>query len=308
MRGCMAPTMKRVALLALGAGVLLSGSAALAVEGGASDESAPRQVLATANIFGAGYSSAPSPGGGGGGTLPPGWRLPAGSNRMVTFPRVTGTVTGIETAPTNGPEGNGKGPTDVESWQGISGIVDAHNAMFLVGVFLGDAEPSLPAPSRLDFSGTERFDSIAPAVGQTFFIGNGVGRRFVVPDGATRLFVGFADAFFWVGMPGYYGNNSGHLDVVVAGVLDGPSFRVDTTPPQLSGAQNRTVKVRRPAKRARVRFAVFAYDAVDGVVRVNCKPRSGSLFKLGRTTVACSATDASGNAAEKRFVVRVRRV
>jgi hypothetical protein len=265
-------------------------------------------VLATANIFGAGYSNAPAPGGGGAGTLPPGWRLAAGSNRIVTFPRITGTVTPIEnSAPNNGPEGNGEGPTNVESWQGISGIVHASNAMFLVGVFLGDAEPQLPAPSRLDFSENERFDSIAPALGQTFFIGDGVGRRFVVPQGATRLFVGFADAYFYVGKPGYYGNNAGYLEVVVAGVLDGPSFRVDTTAPQLGGAQNRTVKVRRGAKRARVRFFVFAYDAVDGDVGVSCTPRSGSLFKLGRTTVACSATDASGNNAETKFVVNVRR-
>jgi HYR domain-containing protein len=299
--------MKRIALVALGVGALLPGSAALAVEDGASDESAPRQVLATANIFGAGYTSAPAPGGGGAGTLPPGWRLAAGSNRVVTFPRITGTVTPIEGSASNGPEGNGQGPTNIESWQGISGIVHASNAMFLVGVFVGDGEPSLPAPSRLDFSENERFDSIAPALGQTFFIGDGVGRRFMVPEGATRLFVGFADAFFYIGKPGYYGNNSGDLELVVAGVLDGPSFRVDTTAPQLSGAHNRSVKVRRGAKRARVRFLVFAYDAVDGDVGVICTPRSGSLFKLGRTKVVCSATDASGNTAKAKFVVKVRR-
>jgi hypothetical protein len=300
--------MRRIAVLLFGAAALLSGSATPVVEGGTSNESAPRQVLATANIFGAGYSSAPGPGGGGAGTLPPGWHLAAGSNRIVTLPRITGTVTPIvNSAPNNGPEGNGEGPTDVESWQGISGIVHARNAMFLVGVFVGDAEPQLPAPSRLDFSEHDRFDSIAPALGQTFFIGDGVGRRFAVPEGATRLFVGFADAYFYVGRPGYYGNNSGHLELVVTGVLDGPSFRVDTTAPELSGAENRTVRVARDAKRARVRFFVHAHDAVDGDVRVSCTPRSGSLFQLGRTTVACSATDASGNAAETRFVVRVRR-
>jgi AAA ATPase domain len=51
-----------------------------------------------------------------------------------------------------------------------------------------------PAPPRLDFTDRERFDTLAPAMGQTFLIGDGKGRRFVVPANATRLYVGFADA------------------------------------------------------------------------------------------------------------------
>lgn len=70
-----------------------------------------RQIVpATANIFGAGYATAPAPGGGGAGTMPPVWRLPEGSARVVSFPLVTGRVTPVDSmAPYNGPGGNGRG-------------------------------------------------------------------------------------------------------------------------------------------------------------------------------------------------------
>lgn len=116
---------------------------------------------------------------------------------------------------TNGPEGDLFGPTDVESFEGISGIVDGHNGMFLVGVFLSDSAPSDPAPARLDFTDGEPFDMLEPEIAQTFLIGDGVGRRFRVPPAATRLFLGFADAYLYRGKPGYYGNNSGTLEVSV---------------------------------------------------------------------------------------------
>jgi hypothetical protein len=93
--------------------------------------------------------------------------------------------------------------------------------MFLVGVFLGDAEPADPAPKRLDFTdGCEQscdVDRIEPRLGQTFFIGAGGGDRprYVAPEGATRLFLGVADAYFTTGLPGWYGNNSGGWTVTV---------------------------------------------------------------------------------------------
>jgi hypothetical protein len=130
---------------------------------------------------------------------------------------VVGSVNPIRSNPDwNGPAGNMVGPTRVTSFDGISGILDEHNAMFLTGVFLADDEPADPAPDRLDFTDAETFDELAPALGQTFLIGDGVGRRYRVPDGATRLFVGFADAYFYVGKPGYYGNNVGEVEVTVA--------------------------------------------------------------------------------------------
>ncbi|MCP9487590.1 MAG: hypothetical protein MSC30_17220 [Gaiellaceae bacterium MAG52_C11] len=186
----------------------------------ASTDLAAKKVPATANIFGSGFAAAPQPAGGGGGTLPPVLRLPRGSAdaapRIVTFPKIVGKVNPIvRMAPYNGPGGDGVGPTDVSSWPGISGIVHAKNGMFLVGVFLTDARPKRPSPPRLDFTGKEQFDMLAPRIGQTFFIGDGKNRSYRVPSAATRLFLGFADGFLYRGAPGWYGNNAGSLSVTV---------------------------------------------------------------------------------------------
>jgi hypothetical protein len=63
------------------------------------------------------------------------------------------------------------------------------------------------------------------------------------------------------------------------------------------------------ARRVRVRFTVTAKDAASPavVVPVTCTPRSGSLFKRGRTKVTCSAADANGNTATAAFAVTVKR-
>lgn len=180
-------------------------------------------VPATANIFGAGHDRAPAPGGGGGGTLPPLWPLPSGAARIVTFPSVNGEVTpNSDVDDYNGPGGDEQGrPTIIESFGGISGIVHQTNGMFLVGVFLTDDEPADPAPARLDFTDNEQFALLEPEIGQTFFIGDGGGHRYFAPPGATRLFLGFADAFspvgfdYYQGQPGYYQNNSGELEVQI---------------------------------------------------------------------------------------------
>lgn len=186
----------------------------------ASDGGVTQTVPGTANIFGAGRDAAPGPGGGGGGTLPPVWDIPEGST-TVSIPCAVGEVTPFTDQPLmNGPNGDGLGAggerTDVESYDGISGIVNHDKGMFLVGVFLTDAEPEDPAPERLDFTNAEEFDELSPEIGQTFFVGDGEGRTFRVPAGATRFFLGFADAFLYEGAPGWYGNNGGALSVTVA--------------------------------------------------------------------------------------------
>lgn len=141
-------------------------------------------VPGTANIFGAGRDAAPQPGGGGGGTLPPVVELPSGS-RVVTS-CATGEVTPFTGQPLrNGPAGDTQGAggesTDVTSYEGISGIVNQGNGMFRADL-----------PDR-------RWQ----------------GRSYRVPSGATRLFLGFTDAFLYEGSPGWYGNNAGELDVTV---------------------------------------------------------------------------------------------
>lgn len=108
--------------------------------------------------------------------------------------------------PLFGPDGDSALFVNDPSLNGISGYnapVDA-----LVGVFLTDSEPiNNPAPPSLDFGptgiGTD-FPTLAPALQQIFFIGDGLtgtgtGTRqtFVVPSGATRLYLGVVDGFGW---------------------------------------------------------------------------------------------------------------
>jgi hypothetical protein len=173
-------------------------------------------VPATANIFGAGRERPPAPGGGGAGILPPKWILKdATAPRVITFPRITGSVSPIDPSESNGPRGDRIGPTDVSSYRGISGIRHQRNGMFLVGVFLPDVELLAHAPRRLDFTKRDRFRSLAPRIGQTFLIGDGKGRSYRVPPGTTRLYVGFADGYLYAGEPGWYDNNGGQLSVTV---------------------------------------------------------------------------------------------
>lgn len=180
----------------------------------------PTPVSARANIFAAGQKDQfeSATGGGGAGEMPPVWDLPAGA-RIVTFPRVTGKITPVEwVADEHGPGGGEFDVTDAASLGGISGIVHRRKFLFLAGVFLTDARPTAPPPPRLDFTKQDRFDLLAPRVGQTFFVGDGKGRRYRVPSGATRLFLGFVDHHCPGSRncpPGWYNNNGGSLMVTV---------------------------------------------------------------------------------------------
>lgn len=87
----------------------------------------------------------------------------------------------------------------------------------MIGVFLDNSQPdSTAAPAALDFSApsSRDFASLSPLLKQPFFIGDGLRadgvtvQKFIVPSGATRLFVGIMDGFQWT-------NNSGSLTTVV---------------------------------------------------------------------------------------------
>jgi hypothetical protein len=91
------------------------------------------------------------------------------------------------------------------------------------------------------------------------------------------------------------------------GTLDVPGLEFDLTKPTFTGAASKTVRAPRRRRNVRVTFRVTAQDNVDGTVPVSCVPRSGSRFRIGRTTVRCSASDTSGNAATATFRVTVRR-
>lgn len=98
---------------------------------------------------------------------------------------------------------------------GIANIVSPIDA--LIGIFLDAAQPSLSAaPGGLDFStpAARDFALLAPLLKQPFFIGDGLRndgltvQSFLVPAGATRLFLGTMDGFGWF-------NNVGSLRVTV---------------------------------------------------------------------------------------------
>ncbi len=108
-------------------------------------------ISGQANIFGAGHSTPPAPDGSGGGALPPSITFAPATGLVLTFSGVTGAVVCCVGGVPNGPDGgtSASGSTDITSFGGISGILHGNRTLFLVGVFLNDAEPTDPAPVNL---------------------------------------------------------------------------------------------------------------------------------------------------------------
>lgn len=194
-------------------------------------------VDSQANIFASGHAQ---PGPYGGGQLPPGIVLPVGEGHIVRFPFIQGKWTCVVATPNLGPEGGNcvcGGNTDISGIAGISGIRHASRQMFLVGVFLSDAEPAEPAPVAQDATGIYDADWFAPGLRQTFFIGagrtsKGFVQQFKAPKGATRLYLGVADSGCFVGGPGCYDDNRGQMEVLVqVGEQDLPKATTPPTPP-----------------------------------------------------------------------------
>jgi hypothetical protein len=140
-----------------------------------------------------------------------------------------------------------------------------------------------------------------------------------IADGTECVFAGtYSRPFEVTGGTGVYAQVSGrgtftrralppHQNDTWSGTLAVPALEFDLTAPTIHGATSKAATAPKGAIRARVRYAVTAQDAVDGSVPVACTPRSGSLFKVGRTKVTCSATDTSGNTQSASFTVRVVR-
>ena len=83
----------------------------------------------------------------------------------------------------------------------------------LVAVFLDSSPPSAraQAPQSLDFSeaAAREFKYLTPKIGQIFFIGNGkdstgASQSFIVPKGASRLYLAALDEFDWNNNQGRY--------------------------------------------------------------------------------------------------------
>ena len=85
---------------------------------------------------------------------------------------------------------------------GISRVLNTR-VNTLLGVFLTDAAPSLPAPASLTFGNV----MTSPLLQQTFVIGSSL-QNITIPSGATRLFFGLNNGYEWT-------NNVGALEVTV---------------------------------------------------------------------------------------------
>jgi hypothetical protein len=105
-----------------------------------------------------------------------------------------------------------------QTYYNENGIADMRAPInALVGVFLDDKDPSTTsAPSNLDFSSdaSRDFDTLKPQLKQIFFIGDGLNsagghQKFVVPKGATRLFLATWDFYEW-------NNNAGYRNIKIS--------------------------------------------------------------------------------------------
>lgn len=96
------------------------------------------------------------------------------------------------------------------------------------------------------------------------------------------------------GIPSLFGSASATYNVV------------DTTPPVVTVPLEDVTAEAVSASGAAVPYTATALDAVDGPITPTCSPESESTFKLGRTTVTCSATDKAGFTDSKTFAVNVQ--
>ena len=177
-------------------------------------------VSASDNLYGAGHSTPPAPGGGSAGNLPPSYTFAAAPNQVLTISSVTGAATLTTAFGLFGPDGNPNYGMNLSAYGGISGL-RCNGSSFLAGVFLGPTEPSDPAPASLDFRaeglGTG-FATLSPVLNQMFYIGDGLTgmgsgsqQQFNVPDTATTLYLGYPDAPGYTGVPGAYQDNDGSV-------------------------------------------------------------------------------------------------
>lgn len=179
-------------------------------------------VDAACNIYGAGHTppnDTPDVGPHGGGVAPVMVSLAALSNAPALQFQASGSVSFCSGCALNGPDGNG-GTWAGPGYNGISGITNVP-ARSLIAAFVNANEPTNPAPASLDFGviGTG-FASLAPQLNQLFFIGDGVNgagasQTFIVPPGATRLYLGFVDGYTYEDTPDGYDDNTGSLSVTV---------------------------------------------------------------------------------------------
>jgi Flp pilus assembly protein TadG len=156
--------------------------------------------------------------------------LPIVPGTELTFDQISGTVRHDPNLPYFNPDGEltDIGHNSNGNENGITDVIAPINS--LVGVFLTDEEPhkymqGRVPPPRLDFStpASRDFTKLEPKIQQIFFIGDsrtskGEIQRFVVPEGATRLYLATWDFYEW-------NNNDG--DRVVRVIRPGKTMLVE---------------------------------------------------------------------------------
>lgn len=198
-------------------------------------------IPANAEIHGAGNAGLPDPSGG---VMPLLVSLPPNTASIIVS-NVSGSISLNGGSGHNNADGvmtSGYGyPSSsfTYAFGGLSGL-RIPGAGALVGVFEPPAAPAANAPASLDFVavGTS-FGILAPQLFQTFFVGDGLqgdgsgmGQVFLVPPGATRLFLGIPDAGGYGGQPGGYADNSGSFTASVLAIFP---LTINLTP-QIVGA------------------------------------------------------------------------
>lgn len=180
-------------------------------------------IDAKSNIFGYGVGT-PAPGGGGGGLVALTIDLTPGVGRTLTL-TANGEATWGGGTPTGPDGGFFAASTNIAGVGPISGFA-APRSGHLVALFLEAGDPDgLPAPDAISYPDDASLSALsyAPAIRQVFFVGDGevdsgtgVIQTFFVPDNATRLVFGIADAFAFAGAAGWYDDNQGGFNVAYA--------------------------------------------------------------------------------------------
>lgn len=226
-------------------------------------------VPAQANIFGAGRSSPPAPAGRGPGKSPVLYSLRSGATKVI-FSGGSGRVTcctGVSPPPYSGPAGGSQllqSGTSIPAVGGISGVDVPDKQMFLAGVFLSSGAPTGAAPPA-------NTGTTSPSLRQVFYVGAGP-LTVDVPAGATRLFLGFADAFGFHGPAGHYDDNAGSVRIGLA-----------TLPPGPARSQKPAVSLSLHLRNHRFHVAdknLPSCSARSGESSLTCTTRNGALLTL----------------------------
>ena len=219
-------TLSRALILSAMVGVAIA-----LLPGAPSAQDSATEVPGSTNIWLAGETQPPSSSEQG--LPPPSVRVPDGAT--VFTARVTGTIGCCGENPGSIPPDGDIGSTSITPTSGSIGPYAGDRNIPFVGVFVrGDPGGARPPELAADDDGD--FRALSPALKQPFFIGNGrrsggAEQTFRIPDGATRLYLGIADAFAFVGEPGSYQDNAGSFTARI-------QFDGSASPPTLGQTAN----------------------------------------------------------------------